>query len=54
MSLNLAGDSVLGEMMGSRRRRSRRYSGRRVCRIDGCATVLSIYNPTPGCGMHSI
>ena len=24
----------------------------RVCRSDGCATVLSIYNESPDCSLH--
>jgi hypothetical protein len=26
----------------------------RVCRTDGCATVLSIYNDSPQCSLHEI
>jgi hypothetical protein len=54
MTINVAGGSILGEMVGARQHRSRTYSARRECRIAGCATVLSIYNSKQWCGMHSI
>jgi hypothetical protein len=30
----------------------RSYRPGRVCRADGCTTVLSIYNPEPRCAVH--
>lgn len=29
------------------------YGHGRVCAVDGCGTVLSIYNPAPFCAVHS-
>jgi hypothetical protein len=38
---------------GSAARRPARASGQRVCRADGCGTVLSIYNASGTCWLHT-
>jgi hypothetical protein len=38
---------------GSVARRPARVSGQRVCRAEGCDTVLSIYNASGTCWLHT-
>lgn len=52
MALGL-GDEVWGEPMGRPGRPSRQYSAGRVCAQDGCGTVLSVYNRSDRCALHS-
>jgi hypothetical protein len=37
---------------GRRSDRVRTYREGRVCAEPGCATVLSVYNPSPRCALH--
>lgn len=43
---------LAGRMVQGIRRASRRYPEGRVCRHDGCSTVLSVYNPSRLCSRH--
>jgi hypothetical protein len=35
------------------RSRPQTFGRGRVCQVDGCGTLLSIYNPAPFCAVHS-
>ena len=45
-------DSVCGERMVTYRRTARTFSAGRTCAVDGCPTVLSIYNSSQQCAAH--
>jgi hypothetical protein len=44
--------SVLGVLAGPLPRPSATYPPGRVCRVMGCSTRLSLYNPTDTCAIH--
>jgi hypothetical protein len=52
MPLKLQNGSIPGEFIGVRVQRSRSFAPRRICAAEGCATILSIYNPNRQCGLH--
>lgn len=52
MGPRITGSLVRGAP-SSRAERVRTYTAGRVCAADGCLTVLSIYNPSRYCGLHS-
>jgi hypothetical protein len=39
--------------LGASARRPRRIRSRRVCRVEGCETVLSSYNTSGACWLHT-
>jgi hypothetical protein len=39
--------------MGTSTRRPRRNRDRRICRVDGCDTILSSYNGSGVCWLHT-
>jgi hypothetical protein len=45
-------ENVLGVLAGPLPRPSPTYPPGRVCRIKGCSTRLSVYNPTDTCAIH--
>jgi hypothetical protein len=51
--LSIAGETVpLRGIVARPRRHSRTYAPKRTCRSEGCATVLSVYNPSAFCWQH--
>ena len=52
MSTRISGSLVRGVTV-TRAERVRTYAAGRVCAAEGCITVLSIYNPSRFCGLHS-
>ena len=52
MGTRITGSLVRGGT-ATRAERVRTYVAGRVCAAEGCETVLSIYNPTRFCGLHS-
>ena len=51
MIVNLVHGSIPGEVVGVHVR-SRTVVPTRVCEVEGCAAVLSIYNPKRQCAIH--
>jgi hypothetical protein len=45
-------ESVSGERLVTYRRTARTFSAGRTCAVDGCPTVLSIYNSAQHCAAH--
>jgi hypothetical protein len=45
-------ENVLGVLAGPLPRPSPTYPPGRVCRVKGCSTRLSVYNPTDTCAIH--
>jgi hypothetical protein len=45
-------ESVSGEHLVTYRRMARTFSAGRTCAVDGCPTVLSIYNSSKHCATH--
>jgi hypothetical protein len=45
-------DRVSGRRLLSGTASVRTYASGRVCRADGCGTVLSAYNPSSFCALH--
>ena len=45
-------ESVSGERLVTYRRTARTFSAGRTCAMDGCPTVLSIYNSSKHCAAH--
>jgi hypothetical protein len=41
-----------GKLVTAIPRRNRRYKKGRICKFDGCTTVLSIYNRSEYCWLH--
>jgi hypothetical protein len=52
MATHISGSMVRGAPI-ARAERVRTYASGRVCAAEGCTTVLSIYNPSRFCGLHS-
>ena len=52
LNLHVVNGSVPGEQVGVRAKRSRSFARRRICATEGCATLLSIYNPKSHCATH--
>jgi hypothetical protein len=52
MSTRITGSLVRGAPV-ARAERVRTYATGRVCAAEGCMTVLSMYNPSRFCGLHS-
>ncbi len=52
MSTRISGSLVRGASV-ARAERVRTYAGGRICAVEGCLTVLSIYNPSRFCGLHA-
>jgi hypothetical protein len=52
MTTRITGTMVRGISI-SRTERIRTYASDRICAFEGCLTVLSIYNPSRYCGLHS-
>jgi hypothetical protein len=52
MTTRIAGSLVRGAPV-ARSERVRTYATGRVCSAEGCFTILSIYNPSRFCGVHS-
>jgi hypothetical protein len=53
MEITFARDSISGELLGMHAERPRTITRRRICKTEGCVTVLSIYNAKPRCAFHS-
>lgn len=52
MSTRISGSMVRGAPI-ARAERVRTYAAGRVCAAAGCTTILSIYNASRFCGLHS-
>jgi hypothetical protein len=52
MVVKLIHGSIPGEGAGVHVKRSRSFVPSRICEAEGCATVLSIYNPKRQCAVH--
>lgn len=52
MSTRISGSLVRGAP-ATRSEKVRTYAPGRICAIEGCFTVLSIYNPSRFCGLHA-
>jgi hypothetical protein len=52
MTTHISGSLVRGAPI-ARAERVRTYPGDRVCAHTDCVTILSIYNPTRYCGLHT-
>jgi hypothetical protein len=52
MATRISGSLVRGAPV-ARAERVRTYATGRVCAAEGCMTILSMYNPSRFCGLHS-
>jgi len=52
MGARISGSLVRGAP-ATQAERVRTYTAGRMCAVEGCQTVLSIYNPSRFCGLHS-
>ncbi len=52
MDVYVRDGSIPGELLGGQVRRTRTFLPRRICAVEGCKTILSIYNPRPRCAIH--
>lgn len=52
MSVDAMNGSIPGQPVGVRVKKPKAIALRRVCEAEGCATVLSMYNPEPWCAIH--